>query len=55
MRIFDGIQRRNCFGGELIRRTQVEVRAGKFKNEKTTGMDEVTRELVKGEGEMAMN
>ena len=29
---FDGIQRGNYFGGELIGRAEVEVRVGKLKN-----------------------
>ena len=29
---FDGIQKGNSFGGDPIRRTEVEVRVGKFKN-----------------------
>ena len=40
---FDGVLRGNYFGGEPIRRTEVEVRVGKFKN----GKDEVTGEMIK--------
>ena len=29
---FDWVQRGNCFGGEKIRRTEVEVRVRKLKN-----------------------
>ena len=41
---FDGVRKGNYFGGELIRRTEVEVRVGKFKN----GKNEVTGETIKG-------
>ena len=37
---FDGIQRANYFGRELIRRMEVEVRVGKLKNG-TAGKDEI--------------
>ena len=45
---FDGIQRSNYFGGELLRGTEVEVRVGKLKNRKAVSKDEVTGEMVKG-------
>ena len=38
------------FGGDPIRRTEVEVRVGKLKNGEAAGKDEVTREMVKGGG-----
>ena len=41
---FDGVRRANYVGREPIRRTEVEVRVGKLKNEK----DEVTGEMIKG-------
>ena len=44
---FDGVQRGNYFGGEPIRRTKVEGRVGKLKNEKMAGKDEVTGEMIK--------
>ena len=37
---FDGIRRFNYFGGEPIRRAEVEVRVGKLKNGKTAGGDD---------------
>ena len=42
---FDVVQRGNYFGGELIRRTQDEVRVGNLKNGKDTGKDEVTGKI----------
>ena len=47
---FDGIRKCNYFGGEPIRRAEVEVRVGKLKNGKTAGKDEVTGEKIKGRG-----
>ena len=41
-----GIQRDNCFGREPIRKTVVEVRAGKHRNGKDAG--KVIRKRVKG-------
>ena len=52
---FDSVQRGNYFGGELIRRIEVEVRVGKFKNRKGTGKDEVNVEMVKGGGDMQVD
>ena len=37
---FDGIRRFSYFGGEPIRRAEVEVRVGKLKNGKTAGGDD---------------
>ena len=31
---FDGVRRGNYFGGELIRRAEIEVRVGRLKNGK---------------------
>ena len=45
---FEGVRRGNYFGGESIMRTKVEVRVGKLKKGKATGMDEVTGEMIKG-------
>ena len=39
---FNGIRRDNYFGGEPIRRDEVEVRVGKLKNGKATVKDEIT-------------
>ena len=47
---FDGVQRVNYFGGEPIKRTEVEVRVGKLKNGKAAGKDEVTGEMIKSGG-----
>ena len=38
---FDGIQKGNYFGRELIRKTEVEVRVQKLKDRKTAGKNEV--------------
>ena len=46
-----GIQRGNYFGGEAIGKDEVEVRVGKLQNEKATGKDELTGEMIKGGGE----
>ena len=45
---FDGIRRDNYFGGEPIRKTEVEVGVGNLKNGKAAGKDEVTREMIDG-------
>ena len=47
---FDGIRR-----GEPIRRAKVEVRVGKLKNGKFAGKDEITGEIIKGEGERVVD
>ena len=41
---FEGVWKGNYFGGEAIRRTEVEVRVGKLENGKAAGKDEVTRD-----------
>ena len=46
---FDEVRRGNYFGGEPIRKTEVEVKVGKFRNEKAAGKDVVT-EMIKGGG-----
>ena len=46
MCVFDGIQRYNYFGGERIRRTEIEVRVGNLKHGKGTGKDEVIGGMV---------
>ena len=38
---FDGVQRGNYFRGELIRRTEVEVRVEKIKSGKAACKDEI--------------
>ena len=52
---FDTVQRGNYFGGEPIRRTEVEVRVGKLKNGKAAGKDEVTGEMIKGGGKRVVD
>ena len=47
---FDGIRRRNYFGGEPIGRAEVEVREGKLKNGKAAGGNKITGEMMKGGG-----
>ena len=49
------IQRGKYFGGEPIKRTEVEVWVGKLKNRKAAGNDEVTEEMEKGGGDMVVN
>ena len=51
----DDIQRGDYFGGEPIRRTEVEVRMGKPKNGKTASKDEVTGEIVKDGDDMVVD
>ena len=45
---FNGVQRGNYIGEEPIKRTEVKVKVGKFKNRKAAGKDEVTGEMIKG-------
>ena len=45
---YDGVRRGNYFGGERIRKIEVEERVKKLKN----GKDEVTEDMVKGGGDM---
>ena len=52
---FNGVQRGNNFGGEPIRRTEVEIRVGKLKNRKATGKDDVIGEIVKCEGQRVVD
>ena len=44
---FEGVRGGNYFGGQPIRRMEVEVRVGKFKNGKYAGEDEVTEQMIK--------
>ena len=55
MRGLDDIQRGDYFGGEPIRRTEVEVRMGKPKNGKTASKDEVTGEIAKDGDDMVVD
>ena len=52
---FDGVLRSNYFGGELIRRNEVEVRVRKLKNGKAANKDEVSGKMIKGEGDMVVD
>ena len=52
---FDGVQKSNYFGEELIRRTEAEARIRKLKKGKATGKDEVTREMIKGGGDIVVD
>ena len=48
---FIGVQRENYFGGEPIRRIEVEARVEKLKNRK----EEVSKEMVKGGDDMLVD
>ena len=48
---FDRIRGGNYLRGEPIGRLEVEVRVGKFKNEKAAGRDEITGEMMRGQGD----
>ena len=41
---FDGVQKANYFGGEQMRRTDVELRVGKLKKRKVTELRMRSRE-----------
>ena len=47
---FAGVRRGIYFGGEPVRRTEVEVRVGKLKNGKDAGKDEVIGDMIKAGG-----
>ena len=49
------IRRGNYFGGESIRRADVEMRVGKLKNGKAAGMDKITGKMIKGEGDRVVD
>ena len=51
--VSNGVRRGNYFGGQLIKRTEVEVRVRKFKNGKAAGKNEVTGEMIKVGSNMA--
>ena len=51
---FDGVQRSKYFGGNSIRKTEVEVRVEIFKNRKVVGKDAVSREMIKNGGNMVV-
>ena len=48
MCVFDGVWRENYFGGEPIRRNEVELRVEKPKNRKAVGEDYVREKMIKG-------
>ena len=48
--VLDGVQRGNFFGGEQVRKTEVELRVRKFKDRKAAGKIEVNKKRVKKEG-----
>ena len=52
---FDEIRRGTYFGGEPIRRADVEVKVGKLKNGKAAGKDEITKEMIKGGGDRVVD
>ena len=52
---FDGVHRGTYFGGELIRKTGVEVGVRKLKNGKAAGKDQVTGEMIKGGGHRVLD
>ena len=47
---FDGVRGGNYFGGEPIRRTEVELRLWKLRNGEVAGKNEVTGNIIKGGG-----
>ena len=48
---YDGVRRGNYFGGDPIRKIEIEERVKKLKNGEAAGKDEVTEEMVKGGNE----
>ena len=52
---FDWVRRSTYFGGEPIKRAEVEVRVGNLKNRKTESKDEVTGKMIKGGGERVVD
>ena len=52
---FDGVQKGNYFGGEPIKRTEVEVRVRKLNNGKVAGKNEVTRDVIKSGSDMRVD
>ena len=43
---YDGVRRENYFGGEPIRKIEVEERVEKLKNGKVAGKDKATEEMA---------
>ena len=52
---YDGVQRGNSFGGEPIRKIEVEERVKKHNDRKAAGKDEVTEEMVKCGGDVVVD
>ena len=52
---YDGIRRGNYFGGEPIRKIEVEEKVKKLKNGKAAGKDEVTEEMVKSGSDVVLD
>ena len=52
---YDGVRRGNYFGGEPIRKIEVEKRVKKLKNGKAAGKGEVTAEMEKGGGDVMVD
>ena len=55
MSSFDGFQRGNNFGGELIWRVEVEMKVGKLNYGKDSGKDRINEEMVKGGGDRVVD
>ena len=53
--VTDGVRRGNYFGGEPIKRTDVEVRVGMLKNGKAAGKHDFTVEIIKGGSDMMVD
>ena len=52
---FDGTRRNRYFGDEVISKEEVMGRVRKLKNGKSAGIDEITGEMIKNGGEMAID
>ena len=52
---YDGARRGNYFGGEPIRKIELEERVKKHENGKAAGKDKVTEEMVKGGGDVVLD
>ena len=52
---FYSVQKGNYFGGEPIRRTEVEARVRNLKNRKAEGKNEVIGEMIKVEGDTVVD
>ena len=52
---FEGIRRGNYLRGEPVGKAEVEMRVSKLKNEKVARKDEITGEMIKGEGDRVVD